>query len=157
MSLVAGAAIVAGISAASSFFEQKRANRALEARKAWAGEEKKYNKKVFELETFQRYYSTEQAGAQRIFMAAGLGGGTQGSQALSQFDDFMLDRDLVLSDFQFQHSQRRIDQEIDNLGRQQASPWKTALWRGATAGVETYTLGGGFDKKPNGKIPVGGK
>ena len=135
--LAAGAAISGGISAISGFMQQRRENKALEARKAWAGEEKAYNKKVFELETFQRYYSTEQAGAQRIFMASGLGGGTKGALALNQFDEFMLDRDLVLSEFQFQHQQRRIDQDIKNLDMQKVSPWAKAGWQFAGSAIES--------------------
>lgn len=151
--LIAGG-ISGGISAVSGFLQQRRENKALEARKAWAQEEKIFNRKVFELETFQRFYSTEQAGAQRIFMASGLGGGTQGAQVLNQFDEFLLDRNLVLSEFEFQQQQRRVDQEIENYGLQKQAPWKRGLaslfTSGVATGVETYSFSGGFsDKNPN--------
>lgn len=142
--------INAGISAISAKKKAEERNKLIEARKAWAHEEKKYANQMFEIQTYQRSFAKEAAGARRLGRAASSGLGTVGAQILNQFDSIFEGFDTKVREMAHAHELRRIDAEINQLSSQVRSPGKAAGFAFLTAGVEGLTYAaaaGAFNKK----------
>ena len=87
-------AVAAGVSAVSGIFggivsgnnareDAERHNRMLEARKAWLLQEKIMSKRIFEIQTFSRYYGENAAGANRLASAIQRGQSTSTASAIN--------------------------------------------------------------------------
>ena len=148
------AAASVGLSAISAHNQSKKKNQALSARQAWFGEEKKYAQKMFEVQTFQKYFEKEQAGARRIALSAGISGSIGGARVLGQIDDIFLQTDLALDRIRHDHTLRRIDASISQLERGKTDPLKSAALAGFQGAVDiglSMYSGGYFQDTGKGK------
>ena len=135
-------AVSGGISAISTFRSSKKKNRALEARMAWLQEEKKYQNKMFEIQTFQKSFSNEAAGARRLGRAASSGLGISGARVSNAFDDIFATFDTKVRGMVHEHQMRRLDNEINTLSKQKVDPLTEAFWSGLGSGLETGIYSG---------------
>lgn len=148
----AGTAVLGGfVSGRNAKKQAERENEALRARIAWMQEEKKFNKKIFEINTFAKAMDTETAGAQRIAATAGLGikRGSGGVNLLNDLDQMRLGRDLALDKMRHDFEMRRMDNDMAQLEKGIQNPDK-AFWGGfltatarAAPGIASAAMYGG--------------
>lgn len=129
----------AGISAITAGKRADQRNKAIEARKAWLGEERKHRSQMFELQTYQRSFSKEAAGARRLGRAASSGLGTVGAQILNQFDTIFEGFETKTRQIVHEHELKRIDNQINNLSSQVRDPFKSGALGFLSAGVAGLT------------------
>ena len=132
----------AGLQAGLSFFgakkEAKRRNAALEARKAIYEDEKKYLKRSYEAQTFNKRIGAEMSGAYRIASSAAIGA-SRGAAGFRDFRNALLDRELSLDKLVYEQRVKRTDREISAADRQMRDPRKEG-WD-AVMGVAGDALG----------------
>ena len=141
------AAAAIGASAISGWVEGNNAKRdaekhndALDARKAWLLEEKIMSKRVFELQTFSKYYEEHSAGAARIASAAQLGQSSTSASAINSLSRSLMKRDMQLDDLRLKHELKTIDQDIKTLDFERRDPEgerTAARWGGILKGAGT--------------------
>ena len=134
--------------------EAEKANDALEARKAWMLQEKRMSKRIYELQTFSKYYDEQSAGAARIASAASLGQSTSSISAINSLSRSLLKRNLKVEDTRFKHELATIDHDISNLERQKRDPSgerQAAIYegilKGGASGLGTVAQGYAYSGK----------
>ena len=129
--------------------EQKRKNDAIQARIAWLGEEKKYAKKVYELQTFSTAFDAASAGTAKIARSAALGSlGSQDANYLNQFSSSLMNRDIAVQKMGHNRELLRMDNEIKAAASQLRDPgdvgddafW-SSVFEGGAGAAQTLGMG----------------
>ena len=104
------------VSARSAKKEQERKNKAIRLQQAWIQEEKKHARKVYEIQTFSKFYDAQSAGTMRIVAGSGLGGSSSSTALMNQLSNSLLLRDAEVDDLRFTQQIRSLDNEIQMAG-----------------------------------------
>lgn len=146
---IAVGAITAGISLYSSSVsarsakkEQERKNKAIKMQQAWIQEEKKHARKVYEVQTFSKFYDEQAAGTMRIVAGSGLGGSSSTTAVMNQLSNSLLLRDVAVDDLRFRQQIRSLDNEITLAGLGIVDPDKVK--RGVQTAGFAKAAGEGF-------------
>ena len=112
--------------------EQERRNAMVDARITATREQRKHEKRMFEVQTFSNYYGAEAAGTMRIArqMSMGAKGGTY---ALNRADVFRAHRDFWAGRQEQIFKDKQADRHIQEMKAQKRDPSDA----GMAAGLET--------------------